>query len=368
MDDDGIAALRLRNQGLAGPGFARPADAVAWLGAVQSQEAAVARWSVGQRCEGAVEADVLQALVRGDIVRSHLLRPTWHFVARADLRWMTELTRPKVLALAAYQDRKLGIDEAQFTRSQHLMAEALGNGRHLSRDELSNRLEAGGLAATGPRLSHFLMRAELSLLICSGAPRDHVHTYALVDERIPAQPPRPRDEGLAELAHRFFRSHGPATLKDFMIWASLGAREARLAVDAAGTLLTDVPAAGGRWLTGSSPRCGEARAGRPPTAHWLQGYDEYLVAHSDSRRIAMGTARRDADSTPSPFIHALVVDGRCAGTWRRDGRHAICLSLSRPLNEAEQRALWLQTQRLSDYVGQPVSVRLADGPHNPRRG
>lgn len=364
MDDHEIAALRLRNQALTGPRFAQPGEAVAWLGAMQSQEAAVARWSIGSRCTATTDTAVLQALADGTVLRTHLLRPTWHFVANADLRWITELTRPKVLALNAYQDRKLGIDEAQFTRSQHAIAAALGSGTHLTRDELSGHLAAAGLAVTGPRLSHFLMRAELSLLICSGAPRDGTHTYALVDERVPAAPAKSRDEALAALASRFFHSHGPATLKDFMVWASLGARDAQRGVDGTAADLLQFTATGTAWITGRTPRARGADDAAH-SAHWLQGYDEYLVGHSDSRRIAVGDTPHTGTTPPGEFVHVMIADGRVAGRWRRDGPAAICLRLRRPLQRHEQHALWQDTQRLSEFLGKPVPVRLVDGLNAP---
>src|SRR5262245_8685277 len=125
-----VAGLRLRNEHLVGAPLGSPEEVVAWLGAVQSQDYAGAKWAVAQRTPGCTDADVEEAFQAGRIVRTHVLRPTWHFVMPADLRWMLALTAPRIRAAMAYYDRKLDLDGAVRARAGALVAKALEGGRY----------------------------------------------------------------------------------------------------------------------------------------------------------------------------------------------------------------------------------------------
>ena len=171
---------------------------VAGLGAVQAQDYPAALWALGLRADGATEAVVEQALTAGTILRTHVMRPTWHFVSPADIRWLLALTAPRVKALLAYYDRKLEVDAALLAHSRTVLTQALQGGRHLTRTELGTRLEQAGIAGGDlPRLGHLMMHAELDGLLCSGARRGKQFTYALLEERVPPAPPFTREEALA---------------------------------------------------------------------------------------------------------------------------------------------------------------------------
>ena len=190
-----VARARLHSQRLVGAPLATPEEVVGWLGAVQAQDYAGAKWAVAQRAAGCSDADVEQACRDGRILRTHVLRPTWHFVLPDDMRWMLALTAPRVRAAMAYYDRKLGLDEAVFRRTQALLAKALVGGQARTREELARTLAAAGIEASGQRLGHIMMRAELDALVVSGPRRGKQFTYALLDERAPPRaraPPRPR--------------------------------------------------------------------------------------------------------------------------------------------------------------------------------
>jgi deazaflavin-dependent oxidoreductase (nitroreductase family) len=185
MDVREIARRRMHGQHLWGPPLERLEDVVQWLGALQAQEFAVAKWSVAQRAAGVDAAAMDTAFADGAILRTHLLRPTWHFVLPADIRWILEVTAPRVHALNAYGHRQLALDGTVLARSTRLIARALEGETHLARRELAAMLEGSGIDAGGPRLAHILMYAELQGLICSGPPHGKQHTYALLDERAP---------------------------------------------------------------------------------------------------------------------------------------------------------------------------------------
>ena len=190
MDLAGIPQARLRNQRILADGFSKPAEVVAWLGAVQAQDFAGAKWALALRMTSAVDHDVEQAFASGAILRTHVLRPTWHFVTPADIRWLLALTGPRVQQLNAGMYRKLGMDADLLKRGDAVLAAALHRGGHLTREALRDVLHQAGLETVGElRLSYWLMHAELEGLICSGPRAGKQFTYALVDERAPAAVP-----------------------------------------------------------------------------------------------------------------------------------------------------------------------------------
>lgn len=234
-----IAHRRLFNQQLTQPTFNNPADLVQWLGAVQAQDYAAAKWAVGQRLTGATDALIEQAVAAGAIIRTHILRPTWHFVAPADIRWLLALTAPRVNSLNAHYYRKLELDEAIFRQTNTVLEKALQGGKQLTRPELVAVLRQAGIEAEDLlRFGLIIMRAELDGVICSGARQGNQMTYALLEERVPPAPTLGREEALAEFARRYFTGHGPATLPDFVWWSGLTTTDARAGLKMAGAQLS----------------------------------------------------------------------------------------------------------------------------------
>jgi hypothetical protein len=350
---------RLANQRLASSSCRTPQDVVSWLGAMQSQDYAGAKWAIGLRARVTGD-DVERACNEGAILRTHILRQTWHFVARDDLRWMLALSGPRVNTVNAHYYRKLNLDERAFSRSRALIERTLRDGRHLTRPELRTALARAGIVAHGPRLAFLIMRAELDAVICSGPRRGNQLTYALLDERVPRAKSIARDEALAELARRYFASHGPATLKDYVWWSGLTVRDAKAGIDLAGSALTREEADG---LTYWSVDGRAQRPMRSPTAFLLPNYDEYLIAHKD-RGLVIGPGSGDGVTRiKDPFMHHLVVDGRLAGSWTRTVRASAvvvgCSTYARP-TEATRRAIDAAVQRLGRFMGLPATSSWAD--------
>src|SRR6185312_10048755 len=204
MPELDIAVLRLQNQHLAQPYFDHPAEIVKWLGAVQAQDYAGAKWALGQRLKSCNDEQIEKAFTDGDIIRTHVLRPTWHFVVPEDLRWMTQLTSARVQAIAGTQHRQLKLDAAVFSKSETAIHRILEGHKQLMRDELVEALQQAGIATDEQRFIHIMMQMELIGLVCSGGRIGKQFTYALVDERVPATKPLPRQESLAALAERYF--------------------------------------------------------------------------------------------------------------------------------------------------------------------
>src|SRR4051812_19827394 len=200
-----ICRWRLAGQLLTTAGPKRGADVVHALGAVQAQDYVGAKWGVGQRARSATDASIERELESGNILRTHILRPTWHFVAATDIRWMLALTGPRVSAAMAPVNRRLELDQRLFQRASAVFTKVLVGGRSLTRAELAERIERAGIGAVkGQRLGHLMMQAELDGVLCSGPRRGKQFTYALLDERAPATAEIPREEALCELARRYF--------------------------------------------------------------------------------------------------------------------------------------------------------------------
>jgi len=273
-----IVQQRLHNQHLLGAPVARPDEVVQWFGAVQAQEYPGATWGIAQRMDGLTQSAIDQAFADGAILRTHVMRPTWHFVTPADICWLLKLTSPRVHAVNATYYRKLELDDDLLARSATVLTNALEGGKHLTRSELAAALEQAGIIRTTDdrlRMTYLVMHTELEGLICSGAMRGKQHTYALLDERVPATRTLERDEALAELTRRYFTSHGPATVKDCAWWSGLSTTDVRAGLEMSRSQLeTTVVSGKTYWFAPSMPSTPPAA----PIAHLLPAYDEYSPA------------------------------------------------------------------------------------------
>jgi hypothetical protein len=325
-------------------------DVVGWLTALQAQDFSMAKWSVAQRTVGATKADVDQALADGGILRTHVLRPTWHFVLREDIRWMLQVTAPRVTALNAYYHRQLELDNKVLTKSSSVIAKALRGGAHLTRRELASVLQGAGIRATGPRLAYIVMRAELDGIVCSGAMRRKQHTYALLDDRAPQAKTLEHEAALAELTRRYFASRGPATMNDFSRWSSLTAGEGREGLALVANELESRVVDGRTYWFG--PRSRVARRSSHPAVNLVQGYDEIIMSYSESR---------DASLTPGDraFFSAILLDGRQVGHWKPTAkRNSVLIQavLHRALRPAEAKALAAAVAAYGRFVGGPATL------------
>ena len=359
MTNDDIAQRRLHGLALRGAPAGRPADVVRRLGAMQAQEFAYARWAVGQRC-GSDAAAVDAAFAAGEILRTHALRPTWHFIAREDIRWVLAATAPRVRRMAGYHDRQLGLDAAVLRRSRRLIARALEVEPHLTRAQLGAALDAGGVPARGQRLGHILMHAELDALVCSGPLAGRQHTYGLVDDRAPGARVMPADEALDTLTRRYFATRGPATLRDYMAWASLTAATARRGLAMVASDL-EQSVIGGRtyWSALGTPPPPRSRR---PTVDLVQCYDEYVMSYTESRDILLspGTTAIAPPARESIYSHAILLDGHLAGHWRHAleaSRVVVDVYLYRALSPTAERALEAAVNAYGRFNGKPAVLR-----------
>ncbi len=358
MPDLRIALRRMRNSRLTGTPFGTPEQAVRWHGAMQAQDYGPAKWSIGQRAAGLADQDLDAALASGSIIRTHVLRSTWHVAANEDVRWLLALTGPRVQQQIGPRYRELGLDERTRARCRRLIASALAGGNRLTREGIAAVLDAARIDRTGQRLPHILMHCELEATICSGGLSGRQHTYALFDERVPNDRPFDRDEALVELTRRFLTSHGPATVKDLRWWSSLTVADIKRALGMMGSEVRS------RIVDGLTFWSIAADTARPPAArgvHLLQPYDELIVGFSESRFFGdpraeeARTAWKDR-SLPNGLV---LLNGGVAGHWRRTaGRDAVRIEamLYEGPTRGAVRALEAVGADLGRFVGREVTV------------
>lgn len=344
-----VARARVHAQRLVRP-LATAAAVVEHLLAVQAQDYAGATWALAQRSRGATAAAIDRAFADGAILRTHVLRPTWHFVTPADARWLLELTGPRVQRANAYWYKTVGLTAARLARTDTAIADALRGGQFLTRDELATRLPG---KPSGIPMAHVMMHAELEQVVISGPRRGKELTYALFDERVPASPALPRDTALAQIARRYVTSHGPAQVKDLAWWSGLTVHDARRALELADLVVHDI--GGVRYYVASGRRAALA----DPIVHLLPNYDECLVAFADRRDACDPRAKQPKISVLGG--HFVVSNGRVIGGWKRvaSGKTTvICATMFAKPTRAELAGMAAETARLGRFLGVPVRLEL----------
>lgn len=355
-------AERLRNQQLTHSDRRNPAQVVAWLGAMQAQDFPAAKWAIGLRAPACHDADIEQAFNDGHILRTHVLRPTWHFVAAADIRWLVALSGPRVHAANAYYYRQSNLDAKVFDRSCAMIHRVLAGGKAMTRQELAVYLKRAQVPADGLKLAYLMMHAELEGVICSGPRRGKQFTYALLEERAPGARMLDRRAAAAELAKRYFTSHGPATVRDFVWWSGLTVKEAQQGIEAVGPSLPQHVIDGHGYFS-AAPRTGAAPAApKGSTAFLLPNYDEYLIAYKD-RASVLGTAgaANIVARSGGAFANHLVIDGRLAGSWTRTLRaNSVLIEVApyKKLTAAQSRAVSAAAESYGEFLGLPATMQL----------
>ncbi|HEU4827938.1 MAG TPA: winged helix DNA-binding domain-containing protein [Gemmatimonadales bacterium] len=339
------------------PPSASPQAVVSRLGAVQAQDFGAAKWGVGLRGRGLVDAEVERAFNAGELVRTHVLRPTWHFVAPADLRWLLRLTAPRVhLANGPYY-REAGIDAAVIRRSTAILERVLRDRNYRTRAELGAALTRGRVEASDARrLSYLMMRAELDGVVCSGPLRGKQHTYALLEERVPPAASLDRDDALHELARRYISTRGPATAHDLAWFSGLTVAEARRGIASLGGATVQQVDGRDYWTDGPGrPRPVAGRA-----VHLLPNFDEYFIGLRD-RGAILDRLRMAKVPMPTPALerHVIAVGGQLVGGWKRTlSRKGVTVELQVVvrLSRQEQQALTRAVEAYGDFLQLPMEI------------
>jgi hypothetical protein len=352
-----IAPQRLSNQSIVPATFEKPGDVVKRLGAVQAQDYLGALWAIGLRMKAATEKTIEQAICDRKIIRTWPMRGTLHFVTPEDVRWMLALLAPRIITNAVRRHRQLELDAATFARSEILFTRALQEGRQLTRPEMMDVLEQDGISTAGQRGYHILWWAAQTGLICFGPRQGKQDTFVLLDDWLPDGKTLSRGKSLAELAHRYFTGHGPATIQDFMWWSGLPAADARTGLEMVKAQLAS-EALGGQtyWFSPSLSSVNTAS----PTAYLLPGFDEYLLGYKDRNAVLdPAHAKKVVPGGNGMFKPIIIIDGRVVGTWKRTLRKTKVLVSLNPftsLSATQMEAAAVAAEPYGHFLGLPVEI------------
>ena len=353
MTQSEIALRRLHSQRLLTPAFGDPAEVVRWFGAVQAQEFLASLWGLAQRLPPTTEAAVEQAVAERRILRTWPMRGTVHFVPAEDTRWMVELMATRVIGRFQSYHRQLGLDEAVFARARGIFERALAGGQPMKRTDLYALLKADGIETGNMRGMFIAGKLAHDALICSGPRIGKQPTFVWLAAWAPTQRALGHDEGVVEMARRYFRSHGPATIQDFRWWTGLLAADARAGLDAIKGELVEETVDGKTywWVDEALPEFD------PDAVYLLPPFDEYLVAYTDRSASLDRTRKVDWPRVDALGSYIIVIGGQVVGYWQRTTKKnvaSITYATFRPLDTTEQTRLEAAFERYGAFLGLPV--------------
>lgn len=359
MNHTEITQRRLQNQGLSKTIFKNAQDVVNQLGAVQAQDYAGAKWALAQRLDHETDSSLDKQFNNASILRTHLMRPTWHFVSPQDIRWLLKLTAPRVHAFNGTYYRKMELDKATLNKTNSILEKALQGNKQLTRTELAKIIEQKGIP-TGDtvRLSCIMMHAELDGIICSGARKGKQFTYALIEEVAPPVKSKTRNESLAELVSRYFSTRGPATLQDFAWWSGLTIADAKHGMEMVKSKFIQEEFNGQTyWFRDVKPQ-----KVKSPKIYLLPNYDEYFIGFKDRSAIGdaiTGLGIKSEDATASLLVHIIFLDGQVVGGWKRTlekKQVVVELSLITKLSKPEMQAVHKEAEKFGKFLELPVKI------------
>ncbi len=358
MQKTDIAQIRLFNQQIAATKFTKPEEIVSHFGAMQAQDYPMAKWAIGLRLPGSTEQKIETAIENGSILRTHLMRPTWHFVVAEDIRWMLALTAPQIKSTLASAFRQFELDREICQQSNGIIAKALEGGNHLTRQELSFELENSGIKTDKIRMTWLAFNAELDGIVCSGKRRGKQQTYALIDERAPKTIELSREESIAELTRRYFASHAPATLKDFVWWSGLPVADARKGLEMNKPNLVSEDIEGQTFWMPNSISIPKSEA---DSLYLLPAFDEFMVSYKDRSASLAPHPANEAVTGNGIFKPIVVVNGKIAGVWKRSFKKDSVIVekiLFNALNQTENETFNQNAQKYGLFENKKVQVIL----------
>jgi hypothetical protein len=354
LDGETVRRLRLANQQLVAPTLTDPAALVSRLVAMQAQEYAMAKWAIGLRLAGGGSDDEVEtACDSGRILRLHVLRPTWHFVAAEDIRLVLQVTSKRVHQANAFMYRSLGLDTARLDAFADLVGGLLVGGKSLTRNGIRAALPAGWVEEKGFHMAYFLMYAELEGVVVSGPRRGNQFTYGLLDERASPTPSLSDDEALSQFVVRYLRTRGPATIPDLTTWSGLTVAQVKRALTLLGDEVTTVEQDGRAYhlVEGDTPPAGGLRSFLMPD------YDEYGMAYKDRSALA----HPDHEYWAPPWNRFVVVDGVIAGAWQRTLRPGgVTVEVSMFDLPWDDSRVVAAAEGYARFLGRELDLRRAD--------
>ena len=343
-----LSHLRLSHQQILVQDFAKPAELVSWMGAMQAQDYNMARWAMGIRLRGLGQAVLQGSIDRGEVIRTHVMRPTWHLVAAKDASWMLDLTAPHIKRLLVSRLKELELTPAILKKAANVFEKNLKGHNHLTRDELLLLFERNKVPAHDQRASHIMMWAELEKIICSGAIRGKKNTYALFHERVTANKKFTREESLINLGMRYFTSHGPATLQDFVNWSGLPAADGRKTIELIQQdLFSEKIDSQTFWFKDAKIHRVKERA------YLLPAFDEFIIGYKDRSAYLPGKHKPTAIGVNGMFYPVIVVHGQVIGLWKRTvvrNKVMVTLNYFRGLKPADKEVKQLIGEAVESVV------------------
>jgi len=332
-----MTTLRLNGHLLSQPLSGTPRELIEKMGAIQAQDFAMAKWALGIRLSGCANQTIVEAYNRGEILRTHILRPTWHFVSPANIRWMLSLTAGRIKSSSKSRDRDLGITEELYERVNRIIRKALEGNKCLTKDALALEIEKAKIENDTPHITHFLMRAEAEGIICSGALDKNVHTYALLEERVPPVPALSKEEALSQLVRIYFTTRAPATLQDFCWWSNLSLTEAEKGLNAVKQEFFSEKIGGQTYWIANSYNPEESSE----NVFLLPAFDEYIISYRDRSAALLSETQSKAISSNGVFRPTIVAKGKVIGLWKRitSGRRSLAFDFFNQPDEAVKKAL-----------------------------
>lgn len=291
------------------------------MGAIQAQDYAMAKYAIGTRLKNATDKIVEEAINKREIIRTHVLRPTWHFVAAEDIRWMLDLTAKNLKRSLSSNNKRLELDEKTFSKANKIIEKLLRDGKHLTRREIMQALEKKGIRTDDLRAGHIMFRAETDLIVCNGMKRDKQFTYALFDERVPSSKKLSKEEALAQLAQRYFPSHGPASLKDFSWWSGLSLKDATTGLESVKSNLTSEKYKDNFYWFAEQAESKKNNS----NITLLPAYDEFLISYK-SREISVDTPNLPRTFTNNGIFNPVIVhNAKVIGTWKLQAKKDLVI-------------------------------------------
>ncbi len=350
-----IRQIRLSNQQISQTNFTSPAEIVSAMGAMQAQDFNSVKWAIGTRLPDLTQKSIEAAFNKGEIVRTHLLRPTWHIVAAENIYWMLELTAPHILPLLKSRNNNLELTPAIFSKSYKIMARILTGGKHLTREEIITELQKGKISTSGVHAAHIFLQAELEGLICSGSIKNNKLTYALLEERVPKKIQLSKVEALAKLALIYFTSHGPATVLDFSWWSGLTLTNAKHAVEMNRTnLISEKIDSLTYWFAAST-----IIIRKKESVHLLPAYDEFLISYRNRSSCIPSGIEKTIISNNGIFRPVILINGQVSGLWRtvkHKNTIAIEANLFQPPNDKIKKSLEDASLKYSHFLNQQTEL------------
>jgi Winged helix DNA-binding domain len=344
-----IASLRLHNQQISGTGFTKPEELVSWMGCMQAQDYLMAKWAIGCRLNKTTDEGIENDLNEGKILRTHVLRPTWHFVSPIDIHWMLKLTAPRIKALMKTQHQQLSIDYSILKKSKIIIEKVLTKTSCLTRKQIQVDLAKGKINTDDTRMSFLLMDAELDGLICNAGRKGNQFAYRLLDEMVPKRKTISGDEALAEITKRYFTSHGPATLYDFAWWSGLSVTEAKKGLEMIKQdFISEIIGSEIYWFSNSLSKFKSNKS----SVYILPAYDEFLISYK-TREVCISSEKLKLVLTNNGiFKPIIVINGQVCGLWKREikkGKVIVETALFQQYDKTIENSLNKQSKSIETF-------------------